>query len=92
MVLATALHLQVRQYQNWGLMPFAAVIGNVYPATYIRGNRFGFGLYPGKWPGSLHACVRYPSVSVAEQLGQATCKPHNTAAEQPAVFAVHGPV
>lgn len=28
-------------------MPFAAVIGSVYPATYVRGSRFGFGLYPG---------------------------------------------
>lgn len=39
---------QVRQYQNWSLMPFAAVIGSVYPATYVRGNRVGFGLYPGE--------------------------------------------
>lgn len=29
-------------------MPFAAVIGSVYPATYVRGNRMGFGLYPGE--------------------------------------------
>ena len=47
-LLKSACELQVRQYQNWSLMPFAAVIGNVYPATYVRGNRFGFGLYPGE--------------------------------------------
>lgn len=47
LLLTSACRLQVRQYQNWSLMPFAAVIGNVYPAAYVRGNRFGFGLYPG---------------------------------------------
>lgn len=45
--LSIHLDVQVRQYQNWSLMPFAAVIGSVYPATYVRGSRFGFGLYPG---------------------------------------------
>ena len=50
--LTSACLRQVRQYQNWSLMPFAAVIGNVYPATYVRGNRFGFGLYPGEWQSS----------------------------------------
>jgi Replication factor RFC1 C terminal domain len=66
-------YLQVRQYQNWSLMPFAAVIGNVYPATYVRGNRFGFGLYPGEWLRCLHA--RLARVGASR-------KPE-TAAEQP---------
>ena len=30
---------KVRQYGSWGLMPFAAAIGSVYPASYMRGNR-----------------------------------------------------
>lgn len=36
----------VRQYQNWALMPFAAAMGTVNPATYCRGARETFGLYP----------------------------------------------
>lgn len=36
----------VRQRQNWSLMPFAAVMGTVNPATYCRGLRETFGLYP----------------------------------------------
>lgn len=36
----------VRQYQNWSLMPFAAAMGTVNPATYVRGSREIFGLYP----------------------------------------------
>jgi len=36
----------VRQYQNWSLMPFAAVMGTVNPAAYARGPREIFGLYP----------------------------------------------
>lgn len=30
---------KVRQYGSWGLMPFAAAIGSVYPASYMRGVR-----------------------------------------------------
>ena len=26
----------VRREQRWGLMPFAALMGSVYPATYVR--------------------------------------------------------
>ena len=37
---------RVRQYQNWSLMPFAAAMGSVYPAAYMRGQREVFGLYP----------------------------------------------
>lgn len=36
----------VRQYQNWSLMPFACALGTVSPATYMRGSRETFGLYP----------------------------------------------
>ena len=36
----------VRQYQNWGLMPFAATIGSVLPAFYMRGSRETF--FPGE--------------------------------------------
>ena len=36
----------VRQYQNWSLMPFAAAMGTVNPAAYMRGPREIFGLYP----------------------------------------------
>lgn len=28
---------RVRQYQNWSLMPFGAVISAVYPSSYMRG-------------------------------------------------------
>ncbi len=38
---------RVRMQQNWALMPFACVIGSVYPASYMRGSRFAFGLHPG---------------------------------------------
>lgn len=36
----------VRQYQNWSLMPFASALGTVNPASYARGPRQIFGLYP----------------------------------------------
>ena len=36
----------VRQYQNWSLMPFSAAMGTVNPASYMRGPREIFGLYP----------------------------------------------
>lgn len=36
----------VRQYQNWALMPFAAAMGTVMPASYCRGMREIFGLFP----------------------------------------------
>ena len=36
----------VRMGGNWGLMPFGAVVGSVTPATYMRGMRETFGLYP----------------------------------------------
>lgn len=32
----------VRQYQSWSLMPFAATVGSVLPATYMRGGRESF--------------------------------------------------
>ena len=38
----------VRQYQNWALMPFAAAMGTVNPATYVRGSREIFGIFPGE--------------------------------------------
>ena len=38
----------VRQYQNWALMPFANALGTVSPASYARGPRMTFGLYPGE--------------------------------------------
>lgn len=37
---------RVRQYGNWSLMPFAGVAGSVLPATYMRGMRETFALYP----------------------------------------------
>ena len=37
---------RVRMHQSWSLMPFAAVIGSVFPAAYMRGSRETFGLYP----------------------------------------------
>ncbi|GLI64437.1 hypothetical protein VaNZ11_007707 [Volvox africanus] len=36
----------LRRTQNWGLMPFAAVMSSLLPATYMRGTREIFGLYP----------------------------------------------
>ena len=39
---------RVRQFQSWSLMPFAAVVGSVYPAAYMRGSRETFGLFPGE--------------------------------------------
>ncbi len=39
---------RVRQYQSWSLMPFAAVVGSVFPAAYMRGSRETFGLFPGE--------------------------------------------
>ncbi|KAK9807239.1 hypothetical protein WJX73_001054 [Symbiochloris irregularis] len=38
----------VRQYGNWGLMPFAAMVGSVLPACYMRGMRESFNMYPGE--------------------------------------------
>lgn len=39
---------RVRQFQSWSLMPFAAVVGSVYPSAYMRGSRETFGLFPGE--------------------------------------------
>ena len=39
---------RVRQFQSWSLMPFAAVVGSVFPAAYMRGSRETFGLFPGE--------------------------------------------
>ncbi|KAL3132947.1 hypothetical protein ABBQ38_006860 [Trebouxia sp. C0009 RCD-2024] len=39
---------RVRQFQIWSLMPFAAVVGSVFPAAYMRGSRETFGLFPGE--------------------------------------------
>ena len=44
--LGDLVNRRVRQYGNWSLMPFAAVAGSVLPATYVRGMRETFGLYP----------------------------------------------
>ena len=41
---------KVRQYGSWGLMPFAAAIGSVYPATYMRGNRETYHPMETNWP------------------------------------------
>ncbi|CAK0781580.1 hypothetical protein CVIRNUC_005412 [Coccomyxa viridis] len=41
---------KVRQYGSWGLMPFAAAIGSVYPATYMRGNRETYHPMESNWP------------------------------------------
>lgn len=41
---------KVRQYGSWGLMPFAAAIGSVYPATYMRGARETFSAYENNFP------------------------------------------
>ena len=41
---------KVRQYGSWGLMPFAAAIGSVYPATYMRGNRETYHPMENNWP------------------------------------------
>lgn len=38
----------VRQNQNWNLLPAALAIGTVMPATYAKGRREVFGLYPGE--------------------------------------------
>ena len=43
---------KVRQYGSWGLMPFAAAIGSVYPATYMRGNRETYHPMESNWPRS----------------------------------------
>ena len=32
----------VRQHQSWSLMPFAATVSSVLPATYMRGGRESF--------------------------------------------------
>ncbi|GAB4817566.1 hypothetical protein N2152v2_004612 [Parachlorella kessleri] len=39
---------RVRQYQNWSLMPFAAAMGSVTPAAWVRGNREVLGIHPGE--------------------------------------------
>ncbi|KXZ52854.1 hypothetical protein GPECTOR_8g236 [Gonium pectorale] len=36
----------LRRSQNWGLMPFAAVMSCLLPAAYMRGSREIFGLFP----------------------------------------------
>ncbi len=38
----------VRQNQNWNLLPAALAVGTVMPATYAKGRREVFGLYPGE--------------------------------------------
>jgi replication factor C subunit 1 len=40
----------VRQYQNWSLAPFAAAVGTVYPATYMRGSREVFSPHEPNFP------------------------------------------
>ncbi|KAG2439222.1 hypothetical protein HXX76_004584 [Chlamydomonas incerta] len=42
------INTNIRRYQNWGLMPAAAVVGCVLPCAYMRGAREIFGLYPGE--------------------------------------------
>ena len=41
---------KVRQYGSWGLMPFAAAIGSVYPAAYMRGSRETYHPMETNWP------------------------------------------
>ena len=38
----------VRMNQNWNLLPAALAVGTVMPATYSKGSREVFGLYPGE--------------------------------------------
>lgn len=33
------VNCSVRRYNNWGLMPFGALMGSVMPAIYMRGLR-----------------------------------------------------
>lgn len=33
------VNCRVRRYNNWGLMPFGALMGSVVPTTYMRGRR-----------------------------------------------------
>ena len=39
---------KLRGQGEWSLMPFAAVMGCVYPCLYMRGPRQAFGLFPGE--------------------------------------------
>lgn len=41
---------RVRQYQDWGLMPFAAVMGTIYPSSYMRGHREVFNMNEMNFP------------------------------------------
>ena len=52
---------RVRQYQSWSLMPFAAVVGSVFPAAYMRGSRETFGLFPGEmnFPRYADTCLTW---------------------------------
>ncbi len=52
---------KVRQYGSWGLMPFAAAIGSVYPASYMRGNRETYHPMETNWP----RCVMLFSLELA---------------------------
>ena len=38
----------VRRRQQWSLMPFAAVVGTLLPAAYMRGPRETLDLHPGE--------------------------------------------
>ena len=51
---------QVRQKQNWALMPFGAVIGSVAPGVYMRGIRETFNIFPGEpnFPRCSLECTR----------------------------------
>ena len=44
------MNRKVRQYGSWGLMPFAAAIGSVYPASYMRGHRETYHPMETNWP------------------------------------------
>lgn len=52
---------RVRQFQSWSLMPFAAVVGSVFPAAYMRGSRETFGLFPGEmnFPRCADTCLTW---------------------------------
>ena len=78
----------VRQYGNWGLMPFAAAMGSVMPAAYMRGMRETFSgnsgepNFPRRAPGAprlaafakrgLHG-VHAPVAIGGRQIGSRSC-------------------
>ena len=64
---------KVRQYGSWGLMPFAAAIGSVYPATYMRGNRETYHPMENNWPRCALLPLRVLSVFPGIVVAACTC-------------------